>query len=109
MSVLCVKCVSEKASLECSQCGQGQSQLHKLFTTSYTLYLLALTVHPPGCCCCEFCVVLCALTVDAVFGVAVSAPLCEACFNDIHQTTSALHNIKAIVSEPAHSKVVFKL
>ena len=54
-------------------------------------------------------VLLCALTVDAVFGVAVSAPLCEACSNDIHQTTSALHNIKAIVSEPAHSKVVSKL
>ena len=55
------------------------------------------------------CCVVSALTVDAVFGVAVCAPLCEACSNDIHQTTSALHNIKAIVSEPAHSKVVFKL
>ena len=37
MSVLCVKCVSEKASLECSQCGQGQSELGKLYITSCRL------------------------------------------------------------------------
>jgi hypothetical protein len=35
--------------------------------------------------------------------VGGSAPLCEACSNDIHQTTSARHNIKTIISEPAHS------
>ena len=37
MSVLCVKCVSEKASLECSQCGQGQCELGKLYITSLSL------------------------------------------------------------------------
>jgi NAD(P)H-hydrate repair Nnr-like enzyme with NAD(P)H-hydrate epimerase domain len=98
MSVVCVKCVSGKASLECSQCGQGQSQLRKLFTTSYPLCLVSLTGW-------EFCAV-CVLTVDAVFGVGGSAPLCEACSNDIHQTTSAQHNIKTtIVSEPALQRV----
>ena len=88
MSVVCVKCVSGEASLECSQCGQGQSQLRKLLTTSCPLCLVALT-----------CVYVCV----AVFGVGGSAPLCEACSNDIHQTTAAQHNIKTIVSEPTHS------
>ena len=80
------KCVSEKASLECSHCGQGQSQLRKLLTTSCPLCLVALT------CVCV-----------AVFDVGGSAPLCEACSNDIHQTTAAQHNIKTIVSEPTDS------
>ena len=98
MSVVCVKCVSEKASLECSQCGQGQSQLLKLFTTSYPLCLLPLSRAHGGCW--EFCAV-CMVAVDAVFGVGDSATLCEACSNDVHQTTSVLHNIKSIVSELA--------
>ena len=40
-----------------------------------------------------------------VFGVG-SAQLCEECSNDIHQAASAVHNIKAIVSEPPHSEVM---
>ena len=41
----------------------------------------------------------------SVFGEG-SAPLCEGCSNDIHQTLSAPHNIKSIVSGPPHSQVV---
>ena len=35
-----------------------------------------------------------------------SAQLCEECSNDIHQSSSAVHNIKAVVSEPSHSEVM---
>ena len=41
--------------------------------------------------------------MHAVFGVGGSAPLCEACSNDIHQTTAAQQHIKTIVSEPTDS------
>ena len=54
----------------------------KLLTTSRPLCLVALT------CVCV-----------AVFGVGGSAPLCEACSNDIHQTTTdsaeMIHQVQA--------------
>ena len=94
---LCEVCVREGLPRPWSAHNAAKVSLNSV--NSSLLHILSvLSPSRAGGGCWEFC----ALIVDAVFGVGGSAPLCEACSSDIHQTTSARHNIKTIVSEPAH-------
>ena len=97
---LCEVCVREGLPRPWSAHNAAKVSLNSV--NSSLLHILSvLSPSRAGGGCWEFC----ALIVDAVFGVGGSAPLCEACSSDIHQTTSARHNIKTIVSELAHTVI----